>query len=1553
MSIDDFISELRDLGQPGPMFKPHKYLAMLAVIELIRRGRVRDGCVFFNAEFRECFTEVFATYAGPNDRDRPLAPFFHLRSSSFWELVPCDGKEAELARTTSVGSPAALSELVSHAQLDGEVFDFLQVEATRQRVDYEIISRLTTVREGSNAAGGPAGTIVTGTSPGAFPHEAAAIEDICKRLTTQELGYALANRQIHDRQSNRYFETDLILVCPFGIYVVELKHWSGQIDIRPYSWLLNRSSCRPDPHLGNSHKAKLLRGMYDRGFAIFPEVFVESVVVLTNPEATVNGAADPDTTTSNPTFDGTKSLIAYLKRQRERKGTILQEAQVKAFCDYLEELTTPNPPRDYAFPGYEVVERLYQSEDRAEVIARPTGAGRRRLSRLRVFFPPPPGSGEEREELWRRAQGALESVLAIGDHPNILKVWRIPSEMGYLVEGSDWSESGTLRDRLQDREPLQEQDALTVAEGVLQGLQASHERDVIHRALSPENVVMAGGVPKLTNFDLSYRLEEEHQTVILDAERLPRSPYIAPEVYYGGDLTEAADLFSLGVVLFELLTGRPPFACSTDLEKTGGGLAEVEAEALVGVSARARALVSDLVRQEPSQRLATAAAVLARLAGDDTPPRLPVLNPVLEPGTRNDLYEIECLIKQGVEAQLYRAVGPRGRLVVVKLFGRDVPQWHGLEEQQFAGAVHHPGIVRVENHSTWEGDGRFYIAFQRLSERSLRNEISAGLLPDLDQFAAWATQLLEALAALHGHRGDDGAEPILHNDIKPENILLTDSRLPVIVDFGCASFPKIAPYQGTEGYVPPDLRSGQDRDYCEQGDLFALGVTLFEWYCGRTPYTQLQVGVQPAPLPPERRALGPELELWFAQAVATEANKRFGTAAEMLRALQRALPQVEAEQVEASAETPAADLAPLGVPEREEAALTPIRDVQPTRTDREAPTEIARGDQPEQIAPFSGPQLEQEQPEGNAFVAYLNSLHCRRGGSKNSLAESQATNPLFGSVQVAHPLADVINELLLGETRTHVVLTGHAGDGKSIILLQCLKRFRNQHLHRPLQAPLERREDSQVEALDTSLVKDLSEWDGEERAELLAEMLAAGGPRFLLVSNSGTLLETFRQHEQALKADWRETESALLTALEQAGPRPLHFHGVPLQIINLSKMDNLPLVERLFRRLLEPANWDDCEGKACRSGCPIRQNAALLQQHPGLVTQRLLLAYRRMYEYGARLTLRQASAHLAYMLTSGLSCAQAASMVARSASSPGPEYMFFNRFFGDDGRNIDLPALQLQAVRLARAQGFGRRLCAAWERRLWQSIETRNTPLVIEGLQDVFQQLCDAGAGRGITEEEAQAVAREQARRVLFFLYAFDEDESERYLTAYLDSPMIIRHAAWQQATQLDYRERKLLQTRLFQVLQEHLTGVRLPEGPLPDERLHMTLSRRSSQVRQSAQIVLTSVPTSDFDLSLQTVDGGSGAKRRELELTSEHGLEPVCLVLNLSFLDYVMARQRGEISRQLQACYADRLERFKGQLLHAYPPETGPDLILVRLRTNRMFHQQRFTVSEHRLEVD
>ena len=1338
-----------------------------------------------------------------------------------------------------------------------------------------------------------------------FQHEADAITVLKKRISAHQLGLILNNLEVHDPQSNRYFETDVVIICAFGIYVVELKHWSGRIEIRPDTWLQNNSFFKRDPHISNGFKAKLLRGIWERKLPSIVPPYFESVVILTNPDAEVDGASILKTTTHNPTFDTIERFIRYLKYQQHETRSVLTEPQCNAFAEYLRTLQIVGRPRDFIFPGYEIVERLYQHTDRAEVVARRTDVRHHRLSRLRVFFPPTDTDEEVHRRFQERATATLNAVSKTGDHQNILKAWSVPNENNYIVEGSDWSETGTLRNILEQDGKLTWDRAEAILIGILQGLKAVHSEYIVHRSLSPKNILIMDDTPKLMNFELSFQLEEEERvTVIPDVSQLKRNPYTAPEIYQGGVAPEAtADLFSVGVILYEMLTGERPFGCSTDLERMGGHLEEVHGQKMDQnmVPESLKNIILNLVCLDPEARLGSVERVIERLSSkSEQTDVVEEVNAVLEVGVQSGLYQIDGFLRYGSESQIYRGRGARGRYVAIKLFNCDVPLKRVVDEQKFAAAVHHPSILRVDSYNRWS-DGRFYISFNWLSERSMRNEINEDKRPDMNRFQAVALQLLDAVRALHGYQEENRSNPILHNDIKPENILINQNDRPVLIDFGTASHPRVGIYEGTEGYVPPDLCLGQDRKYCEDGDLYALGVTLREWLCG-PQFVEDNVPIA--------------IVEWLRRATASESEKRFSSVAEMRNALTEALKpkltDTKNEPIEEHKE------------EREQHTHTPT---------------------PRIIEQVSG------SIDPNPFVTYLNSLHSRSVGNENALAESQSRNTHFGLIHVRHPVAKTIQELLTGDQRQHVILTGHAGDGKSTIAIDLYKQFKRLPPENPLPADIDKREDVVVDNNQVTIIKDFSEWSQEERRSLLKEMLDNCTRRFFLISNTGTLLDAFRDYEYRNSGQRTHVESKLLKAMESAKPEEMCFRKTPFFIVNLSMIDNVGTAEQIFRRMINPKRWEICQKHECRHKCPIFRNVQLIQQNESIVRQRLFLVYRRMYEYGTRFTLRQLSAHLAYMITSGLSYQDIVKFSQKATPPPMSEFMFFNRFFGDNGREVDTPALQLHVVSTVREQGFGGHLCPSWERQLWLRSKGKSFRLKAVGDTSDFDLLRKYGTGLKSEDNISPQQAREQVRRMLFFLHKFDANSGDTFIKIFLNSAMILEFVKWQGETSsgLNYLHRRILH-----VLQEHFTGVRLPEGTSLDQFLYITLGRRVREVRQSAQVVLARFPKDNFklELELESVDNGVGSVRRELVLKGRTEQLQGQLRLSLPFLDYVMMRSKGAIGKDLQASYIDRLEKFKGQLLNQADSAPIDDIMLVSMRTNHMFRRQIFSICENRLEV-
>lgn len=589
----------------------------------------------------------------------------------------------------------------------------------------------------------------------------------------------------------------------------------------------------------------------------------------------------------------------------------------------------------------------------------------------------------------------------------------------------------------------------------------------------------------------------------------------------------------------------------------------------------------------------------------------------------------------------------------------------------------------------------------------------------------------------------------------------------------------------------------------------------------------------------------------------------------------------------------------------------------------------------------------------NPFVSYLNSLQRVSGTNDNALAESQACNGQFGHIFVEHPLAVNIYNELSNSKGAHVILTGHAGDGKTTLAIDVFKRLKGLPGDQPLQKPLETIEDLQT--LPVSIIKDLSERDQNKDSELVAELINRQ-KRFLIVSNTGTLLSLLKVHHTKFNLTQDHIESDVLTAISNdKGEATLQIGQISFRVFNLARIDNLCLAQKIFAKMLAEERWKDCLDKPCADACPLLDNVKIMQKYHARISDRIFMAYRRMYEYGVRLTIRQLTEHLAYMITSGLDSAELLKMRQRHFRPLKTDFLFFNRFFGDNGRTDDLAAQKMKAVYEIRKQGFGHKPCPTWERKLWLNTRGQAFAWELPECKNEFELLSKHGAraGQGTIPGLSSDQAREQMRRMLYFLYDFRPEE-ENYLTQYLNSANILRWQRWQnEGQELCTAEKATFDQRIYHVLQEHFTGVRLPEGQSQaDRRLYLTLNRRRNEIRQSAQVVLAEMSWSDsIELLLASRQNVTGSKRTDLVLRGKGKIEGLELQLSLPFLDYVVMRHFGELGEILQTAYLDRLERFKAQILDR-ADASKDSILLVRLRTDNTFRRQQFLVRNRRLEV-
>jgi Flp pilus assembly protein TadD len=159
-------------------------------------------------------------------------------------------------------------------------------------------------------------------------------------------------------------------------------------------------------------------------------------------------------------------------------------------------------------------------------------------------------------------------------HPNIVQVFEVGEHAGLPFVALEYCSAGSLAERLRGT-TLRPVEAAAVVAALAQAMQAAHQHNVIHRDLKPANVLLAGGdtatpldrlTPKVSDFGLARKLDDPGLTqsgVIMGTPS-----YMAPEQARGHskEVGPAADVYALGAVLYECLTGRPPFQAATALE---------------------------------------------------------------------------------------------------------------------------------------------------------------------------------------------------------------------------------------------------------------------------------------------------------------------------------------------------------------------------------------------------------------------------------------------------------------------------------------------------------------------------------------------------------------------------------------------------------------------------------------------------------------------------------------------------------------------------------------------------------------------------------------------------------------------------------------------------------------------------------------------------------------------------------------------------------------------------------------------------------------------------
>ena len=576
----------------------------------------------------------------------------------------------------------------------------------------------------------------------------------------------------------------------------------------------------------------------------------------------------------------------------------------------------------------------------------------------------------------------------------------------------------------------------------------------------------------------------------------------------------------------------------------------------------------------------------------------------------------------------------------------------------------------------------------------------------------------------------------------------------------------------------------------------------------------------------------------------------------------------------------------------------------------------------------------------NGFIAYLNSLHNLGASGANALAESQALSPYFGDLYEPFPLIDQLVEELTDNEQRIVVLTGHAGDGKSTVALDVLKKLRDLPASTPLNAPLNEREDINGSDGPITIIKDMSELSAERRQQWLGQAFSEPGS-WLIVSNTGPLLNSLAGYAKE-KGFGQDIDSVILRQLDQSlGDGHLDRHrlgdfGKELVILNLTRLDNVALGAKILTKLVGHKAWRQCNGCSAERACPLQLNRKAVLDAGPVVEERVRWIYQRLSAYEQRLTLRQIVAQLAFGLTGGVSCAEAQQ---QEQGITGLERILFSEnFFGYRAGKPWPEAEGLHAVALVRRATFGAPVGVNFERILSSEagIGWAVLPAWLDRLGSHWRQRAAESAG----------VRWRFALRRMTYLFGNVAQGKEQpaavFLDAFLHSPSLREFDHWQKAGKLTLSrsDANRLRTSCLRVLLEVFSGFSASQFRSRHDTLYLTLRRSDLAVVQPTQLVIETLPFRDFDLDFDSI-------RRVPVLNFDR--RRAGLDLTLPLLDYIRRRDAGELGNALSPIHQAQLDWFRAELLKVTEDKRRckDEIELLRAGIDGEVHLHRFLLDQ------
>lgn len=772
-------------------------------------------------------------------------------------------------------------------------------------------------------------------TPSRFPWEREALAWVREGLPDHEPYRAWANLEF-TAEDGSIAEVDLLVVCPGGFFLIEIKSWDGTVEGDAGTWVRHhggRVETLDSPLLLANRKAKQLASLLRRQpagrKADIP--FLEPLVFLSHPNVVLKLPApvrqgvvlrDRPATASEAARPGIVALLTGTGPDDPRRGgrPRLDRPAAKAIARALEEAGIRPTQAARRVGDFLLDEILYYGPNYQDWAAHHATLEKVRR-RVRIYPSAMAAGAGERSAIERAARREFELLEPI-DHPNILKPLAYTQhELGPALVFDEQPEAVRLDHFVaQHATQLSFEQRLEMVRVIGETLQYAHDKRLFHRALAPQSIrvwnpASERPLPRLMNWQAASRSPSADSSDTRDGTTLAgtshldslvegaASAYLAPEAWTSPQTTpEALDVFSLGAVAFFVFSGRPPAASALELpDRLAPGRGLELASALDGAHPRLCELVEAATQPEVSRRIPSVADFLGYLEMVEEEFAKPEPEPIADPleARKGDWleggFQVESRLGKGSTALVLR-VQHEGREEVLKLALDAQADTRIRAEAEVLKRLEHPGIVRLLG--TARIGGREALRLESAGERTLAHRLRETGQLQLEQLERFGEDLLVAVDYLE-------KQGISHRDIKPDNLGVVavgrNKELHLaLFDFSLAGVPPENIHAGTRPYLDPFLGQVKRRRWDLHAERFAAAVTLYEMATGTLPrwgdgkssplLLEDEATIESDLFEPPVRT---GLTSFFRRALRGEASRRFDNAEEMLEAWRQLFRETE------------------------------------------------------------------------------------------------------------------------------------------------------------------------------------------------------------------------------------------------------------------------------------------------------------------------------------------------------------------------------------------------------------------------------------------------------------------------------------------------------------------------------------------------------------------------------------------------------------------------------------------------------------------------------------